>query len=214
MDVPQTKVKVEEYMLRHNRPYSVQDILNCYQSSMRKKQCEEALTELVAAKTVTLKEYGKAKIYLINQDRFPEVDQSLLLELDEQISTRRDEFNKLSDQLKEIDKKQKDATNTMTNEQLVVMISKLEIENSQLDTKVTAFKTGGIQLVSEDQIEESLQEQIYYAQNWKKIKRQCRDMMDTISESADLNLKDFIKSLGLETDEDYGVDLNNIKIHS
>lgn len=30
MDIPMTKEKVEEYMLRHNRPYSVQDILNNY----------------------------------------------------------------------------------------------------------------------------------------------------------------------------------------
>ena len=35
-------------------------------------------------------------------------------------------------------------------------------------------------------------------------------MMDCISESADMNLKDFIKDLGLETDEDYNVDLNSI----
>lgn len=66
MDIPETKVKVEEYMLRHNRPYSVQDILNCFQSSMRRKQCEAALDQLVAEKTVTLKEYGKAKVFLIN----------------------------------------------------------------------------------------------------------------------------------------------------
>ena len=31
-------------------------------------------------------------------------------------------------------------------------------------------------------------------------------MMDAISESADMNMKDFIKNLGLEIDEDYGVD--------
>ena len=83
MDVPQTKAKIEEYMIRHNRPYSVQDILNSYQSTMRKKQAEDALDELVAAKTVTLKEYGKAKIFLINQDRFPKVDTELLANLDE-----------------------------------------------------------------------------------------------------------------------------------
>jgi hypothetical protein len=35
-------------------------------------------------------------------------------------------------------------------------------------------------------------------------------MMDQISESADMNMKEFIKSLGLETDEDYNVDLNQI----
>jgi hypothetical protein len=33
---------------------------------MRKKQCETAFEELVKAKVVTLKEYGKAKVFLIN----------------------------------------------------------------------------------------------------------------------------------------------------
>lgn len=34
--------------------------------------------------------------------------------------------------------------------------------------------------------------------------------MDIISEQVDMNLKEFIKNLGLETDEDYGVDVNKI----
>ena len=71
MDVGQTKKEVEAYLLKHNRPYSVQDILNCFQTTMRKKNCEAALDSLVSEKKVTLKEYGKAKVYLISQDRFP-----------------------------------------------------------------------------------------------------------------------------------------------
>lgn len=103
MDIAATKKAVEEYLLRHNRPYSVQDILNCFQSTMRKRQCEEALTELVAEKVVSLKEYGKAKVFLINQDRFPAVDTKLLEELDEQINIRRDELYKLTDTVKELE---------------------------------------------------------------------------------------------------------------
>ena len=30
LDVESTKIKIEEYMLRHNRPYSAQDILNFF----------------------------------------------------------------------------------------------------------------------------------------------------------------------------------------
>ena len=37
-------------------------------------------------------------------------------------------------------------------------------------------------------------------------------MMEMISESADMNLKDFIKNLGLELDEDYGVDLTKMRL--
>jgi hypothetical protein len=89
MDVPNTKIKIEEFMIKHNRPYSVQDVLNSFQSCMRKKQAEDALGQLVDEKIVSLKEYGKAKVFLVNQDRFPEVDSSLLEQLDEQINLRR-----------------------------------------------------------------------------------------------------------------------------
>ncbi len=37
-------------------------------------------------------------------------------------------------------------------------------------------------------------------------------MIEVISESADLNPKDFMKNLGLEQDEDYGVDFLKMSI--
>lgn len=37
---------------------------------------------------------------------------------------------------------------------------------------------------------------------WKKRKRGCTDVVDQISESAEMNRKDFIKKIGLETDEE------------
>lgn len=104
MDVPQTKEKVAEFCIRHNRPYSIQDILNCFQSTMRKRQCEEALDLLVAEKVITLKEYGKAKVFLANQDNFPTVDPALLDAMDDQINVRRTEYNELADKVKDLDK--------------------------------------------------------------------------------------------------------------
>lgn len=118
MDVPDTKKTIEEYLNRHNRPYSLQDILNSYQSTMRKKPAETALEQLVKAKTVTLKEYGKAKVYLINQDRFPEVDPALLDSLDEQVNQRRAKHNELTDKSKALDRQLKENTSSLTNGQL------------------------------------------------------------------------------------------------
>lgn len=50
-----------------------------------------------------------------------------------------------------------------------------------------------------------MNEQKFYVLNWKKVKRGCKEMVDTISEQADVNPKEFIRNLGLEVDEDYGV---------
>ena len=90
------------------------------------------------------------------------------------------------------------------------MMDQLTKENETLLTKVTAFRSGGIQLVSEEELNRTMKEQQFYCQNWKKIKREAKEMMDIISEQVDMNLKEFIKNLGLETDEDYGVDVNKI----
>ena len=89
---------------------------------MRRKNLEAALDLLVLEKIVTLKEYGKAKVYLVNQSRFPEVDKALLTALDDQISLRRSEFNELSGQVKELDKQMKDSSSSLTNKQINDMI--------------------------------------------------------------------------------------------
>jgi hypothetical protein len=36
---------------------------------------------------------------------------------------------------------------------------------------------------------------------WKKKKRGCSDVIDVISESCDMNRKEFAKKVGIETDE-------------
>jgi hypothetical protein len=41
------------------------------------------MDELSSEQILTCKEYGKAKIYLVNQDLFPETSPDELLELDE-----------------------------------------------------------------------------------------------------------------------------------
>jgi len=48
-----------------------------------RKICQDVLDELTAEKHLTEKEYGKAKIYLANQDKFPEVSKDELGGLDD-----------------------------------------------------------------------------------------------------------------------------------
>jgi len=52
---------------------------------------------LTESQILTCKEYGKAKVYLINQDLFPETSKEQLNLLDEQIQLRKEEFEGLQD---------------------------------------------------------------------------------------------------------------------
>lgn len=125
--------------------------------------------------------------------------------MDDQINLRREEFNELNDTNKNLKKMLEEATNSYTNDQLRNMIEKLKNENEEMSGKVSAFKSGGIELISEEQLETTYKEQKFYLNSWKKVKRGCREILDVVSEAADLNPKEFMKQLGMETDEEYNV---------
>jgi TBPIP/Hop2 winged helix domain len=81
------------------------------------------MDELTTEQILTCKEYGKAKIYLVNQDLFPETSPDELLQLDEQIKERKDEFDGLATSLKQLNSSLKEANGGMTNTELEAEIA-------------------------------------------------------------------------------------------
>ena len=70
----EARKEIAEYMERQNRPYSVQNIIDNLHGRVKKKQVEKITEGLVEEKVLTVKEYGKSKIFMINQALFPKVD--------------------------------------------------------------------------------------------------------------------------------------------
>jgi archaellum component FlaC len=91
---------VRQYMEQQNRPYSIQNIMDNMHGRIPKKICETVLEKLTDQKHLICKEFGKAKIYLANQDKFPATDQKELDALDLQISSKRSQLDQATDQLK------------------------------------------------------------------------------------------------------------------
>ena len=58
------------------------------------------MDELTECKIFTMKAYGKAKIFLINQDLFDTATEDQLTILDEQIKVRKDEWVELTEKAK------------------------------------------------------------------------------------------------------------------
>jgi Icc-related predicted phosphoesterase len=67
---------VMKYMEQQNRPYSIQNIMDNNHGRIPKKICENVLDRLVKENHLTCKEFGKAKVYLANQDKFPTTSQA------------------------------------------------------------------------------------------------------------------------------------------
>lgn len=61
-----TKETVSKLMLTKNRPYSAKCIFALHQRSMKIQNIEKALEDLTAENVITMKDYGKSKVYLAN----------------------------------------------------------------------------------------------------------------------------------------------------
>jgi len=58
-------------------------LLDNFQHQLKRTQALKVLDDLSASGILTPKDYGKSKVYLINQDIFPATSQEQLNELDE-----------------------------------------------------------------------------------------------------------------------------------
>lgn len=72
------------------------------QGWLRLPQAKKILDELTDQKILTAKDYGKAWVYLINQDFFPETTNDDLAVLDEQIKIWKEELDQLNWELNEL----------------------------------------------------------------------------------------------------------------
>ena len=68
------------------------------------------LDDLTDEKHLVCKEFGKAKVYMANQDNFPETSTEQLAELDAQIAEKKSNLDEKKDQIKALQAKLRDLT--------------------------------------------------------------------------------------------------------
>ena len=54
------------------------------------------------------------------------------------------------------------------------------------------YEAGAVKLVSEADIDKAKKDVTRFCNEWRKRKRACNEIIDTICESADLNKKEFV----------------------
>ena len=92
---------IKEYMIKQNRPYSLQNVLDNMHGRVAKTIAVKVLDELTDKKVLVCKEYGKAKLYLANQDNFPTTSNEEITKLDEKIKGHKQTLADYQLQLKE-----------------------------------------------------------------------------------------------------------------
>lgn len=93
---------------------------------IKKAQGQKILDQLSEEGELQMKEYGKARIYLINQKNVPEADKTEMEELKNSLEKCKIEHTSLSNEIKALKKKEIELNNQLTNEELESEIEKYE----------------------------------------------------------------------------------------
>jgi 26S proteasome regulatory subunit (ATPase 3-interacting protein) len=118
---------------------------------------------------------------------------------------RKQEYDELQSQLKELNLEVKKLTAEPTNDEIDEQITKLEAEYETLSKKVIDLESKQKNAISEEDMKKIEVKVKEYQLEWKRRKRGCMDMVNAVSENMDKNRKDFMEDVGIETDEEFNV---------
>lgn len=91
---------------------------------IKKTQGQKILDQLSEEGELQMKEYGKARIYLINQKNIPLVDPKEMDNLKALLDEKKNDHGALANEIKLLKKKETDLNNQLSNEQLAEEIEK------------------------------------------------------------------------------------------
>lgn len=90
------------YMKEQNRPYSVQNVVDNLHNVYSKRQVTDEMDRLAVEGKFVCKEYGKQKVYLIDQSDCKELNKEEMEALDKMISASESELSDLEARLKQL----------------------------------------------------------------------------------------------------------------
>merc|ERR1712134_57772 len=186
-------------MKTQNRPYSANDVFLNLQKKIGKTQVIKLMEDLSKKEKLVEKVYGKAKIYVINQDEFPQIDTENLKNIETENDVKTQELKAAKDRLKEVKSALSKYAKVKSPKELEFNANKLRVANRKLFEQVESAKSvaNGFDSAS---IEKNISSLKNAAKEWKNRKRACTDMIETIMETYNKPVKVFLESVGIEID--------------
>uniref|UniRef100_A0A7S3A8Q2 Homologous-pairing protein 2 homolog n=2 Tax=Rhodosorus marinus TaxID=101924 RepID=A0A7S3A8Q2_9RHOD len=192
---------VNAFLSARNRPFSLQQIVDGLQSKgLKKTACERALNVLVENGNVTLKEFGKAKIFLCRQDSIEIPDEQEMLQMDSEITHKAHELKQLTEK-RQVLEKQISALNTAISlSDAISKCDQLSEEIAESKRKLDAMGPESEQVTEEEKkrVEDQYKKM---RKEWTSRKRTAKDILDGISEGGGKKPKELVEEIGLEMDE-------------
>ncbi|KAJ8928872.1 hypothetical protein NQ314_018493 [Rhamnusium bicolor] len=195
---------VLKFLEEHNRPFSISEVERGVTGDFGKTAIQKALDSLVQ------KENVKEKVYCIMQkdDGSSSELRESLLEIDRKINERALQLKEVTDKLKSYsaDVAQLKGKITLAD----AMNQKLQLEKELEDVKTQLEKYSETKIICPKRKLLSEKEYEKYLSDYKKRKRICMDVVNSILENYSKSKKHLFEDIGIETDEDVGFSLNKL----
>ena len=134
---------VFEYLFYQNRPYNTQYIHDNLGGTIKKGPLQKILDKLTEANKLTAKDFGKVKIYLVNQELIPASNESELLELESEIKQIEQEVESIKNEVKEMQNQAKELENSLSLEEITQQTKERENSLNEVRAEIAELNKAG-----------------------------------------------------------------------
>jgi len=189
-------------MVKANRPFSSNDVFsNLQRHGVGKSAVEKALDQLVKDNKIFMKLNGKQKIYCVVQPDSTVEDQNEIQSIDEELMKINEALREVERKYKESETEVKTLQGTYSTEEAKDKVAEMEKTVSELKSQLDQMsKTSGnvISLKDRGQVKKEYETM---TKEYRKRKRMCTDILDSILENCPKPKKALFEEIGIETDE-------------
>ncbi|PPS93612.1 Homologous-pairing protein 2 [Cryptosporidium hominis] len=176
------------YMKEQNRPYSVQNVVDNLHNIYSKKQVTDEMERLAVEGKFICKEYGKQKVYLIDQSDCKELNKDEMEALDKSISVCESELNDLEVRLKQLKQETRNISVPLTIDELEEKIMQENLKNKSLKEEISRKEKmldDDCEIIPVNELKELKNSLLKKQAKLKKLKSACKSAVDTFSESME-----------------------------
>eukprot|EP00359_Climacostomum_virens_P000250 CAMPEP_0204898440 /NCGR_PEP_ID=MMETSP1397-20131031/1296_1 /ASSEMBLY_ACC=CAM_ASM_000891 /TAXON_ID=49980 /ORGANISM="Climacostomum Climacostomum virens, Strain Stock W-24" /LENGTH=188 /DNA_ID=CAMNT_0052066291 /DNA_START=120 /DNA_END=683 /DNA_ORIENTATION=- len=185
-----------EYMVQQNRPYSALNVFDNLRGVVKKPQVIKVLDHLAELGKVQAKDFGKARVYLVDQKSLPTSTEAEIAQLDEEIRVKQAAVDELSDEVKQLKDKMKERSRLLTSAQLQDEIQKLRAESERQQKELDASE--GIVPVSDEERAVVQKRLLAMQQAAKARQRICMSIVHMFSDMMEQKPQVVMEKIGME----------------
>ncbi|CAG9124948.1 unnamed protein product [Plutella xylostella] len=197
---------VLKYLVDTNRPYSCADITVNLRGAFTKTAVQKALDALSESAKIKCKLYGKQKVYAAIQPETVPVDNDKEEDYETQFKVVAKSLEEQSEALKTSESKLKLLISTPTTDTAISLTNDARTRIEVLESKLNVLRTS-TQVLSPEEKRKVSELHSKLLSEYRKRKRICSDMIETMMEGYPKSKKTFLEELCVETDDMVGFKL-------